>query len=350
MANLLPRPQPLPARSLFLVGAALLTLYLFGLRDLSGVTNAVLLGFAGVVFAVLLDLPAARLSRHLPRPLAVIVVLVLLGIAAFFSARLTFPTLAHQFSILASQLPVGIERLWTALRRSPTVAFALPAQIDFSRIGTSVFGHVVPFLGGALAALGGLGIVVTIGAFLCANPAGDLQTLDALVPARHRDRVHDILRRSSELLRRWIAGSLVQMTIVGILTSLGLLVAHVHGWLALGFLAFAGALVPYLGSVVVGAAIAAAGLADSPQRALVAVAVYAVVQVLLGALIGPLVNRAAIRTSPTLLLIFQFIMGASFGVLGVLLAQPLLAVATVVVESSNERPAGTTATNSRPPA
>ena len=41
--------------------------------------------------------------------------------------------------------------------------------------------------------------------------------------------------------------------------------------------------------------------------------------------------------STTLLLIFQFIMGASFGILGVLLAQPLLAVAAVTLQTMNER-------------
>jgi predicted PurR-regulated permease PerM len=336
VARVLPRSPPSQARSLFLGGAGLLALYLFALKDLSGVTNAVLLGFAGTVVAVTLGIPAAWLSKRMPRPLAVVVVLVVLGGALFFAARLSIPTLAHQFSVLASQVPAGADKLWSALRRTPAMARALPETIDLSRLGASAFGHVLPFVSGALSVLGGLGIVVTIGAFLCADPEGDLHTLDALVPERHRERIHEIVRRSGLLLRRWIGGSLVTMAIMGVLTSLGLLLVGVHGWLALGLLAFAGALVPYLGPVVVGAAIVATGLADSPKRALIALGVYLLVQVVLGSLIGPLVSKAAIRTSPTLLLIFQFIMGASFGVLGILLAQPLLAVATVIVETTNE--------------
>lgn len=335
MAHTLRRSPASPARTYFVVGAGLIVLYLFVLRDLTGVTTALLLGFAGVVFAVLLDLPASRLARHMPRPLAVILVLVLLVLFTFVSARLTLPALVRQFGTLAAQLPVGIDRLWAALRRSP-VARALPAQLDFSRVGVSAFGHVFPFLSGALAVLGSLSVVMTIGAFLCASPESDLRTVDDLVPRRHRDRVHAMLARSADLLRRWIAGSVVTMAITGVLTALGLLVIRMHGWLAIGFLAFVLAIVPYLGSVIVGLAIAAVGLADSPKRALLAVGIYAAVQVLHGVVISPYVNKVAIRTSPTLLLIFQCIMAASFGVLGVLLAQPLLAVATVVVETSNE--------------
>jgi predicted PurR-regulated permease PerM len=350
MAQVLRRSPPSAARSLFLGGVALLALYLFGLRDLAGVTNALLLGFAGVVFAVLLDLPAAPLAKRMPRSIAVVLSLLLFGLVLFLCARWTLPTLARQFATLAAQVPLGIQRLWTALRRSPTIARALPEHVDLSRFGASAFGYLFPFLSGALALLGSLGIVVSIGAFLCADPEGDLRTLEALVPPRRRDRVREIVQRSAALLRRWLAGSLVTMAIVGVLTALGLLLARVHGWLALGFLAFLGALVPYLGSVVVGVAIAAAGLADSPKRALMAVGVYVVVQLLLGSVISPLVSRASIRTSPTLLLMFQFIMTASFGVLGILLAQPLLAIATVVVEGMNEGAGDIGAANGDPPA
>jgi predicted PurR-regulated permease PerM len=337
VARVLPRSPPSQARSLFLGGAALLALYLFGLRPLAGVTNAALLGFAGVVVAVMLDIPTAPMAKRMPRPVAVILVLLVLGLALFVTVRLAVPSLARQFGVLASQLPVGAERLWNALRSQPALARALPEELDLSRVGASAFGQVLPVVSGTLALLGGLGIAVTIGAFLCADPEGDVQTLDALVPARHRERVHEMVRRSAALLRRWISGTLVTMVIVGVLTSVGLLAVRVHGWLALGLLSFAGTAVPYLGSVVVGAAILAAGLAESPKRAMIGLGVYVIIQALLGSVIQPLVNRVAIRTSPALLLIFQFIMAASFGVLGVLLAQPLLAVATVILETTNDQ-------------
>jgi predicted PurR-regulated permease PerM len=332
--------QPGQARALFLAGAGLLALYLFGLRDLAGVTNALLLGFGGVVFAVLLDLPVSLLARRLPRPLSVILVLLVLGAAVFVAARWTLPALARQFTILATQLPRGLERLWVALRRSPMVAQVLPEHLDLSQIGSSAVSHVFPFLSGSLALLGGVGLIVAIGSFLCADPASDLEMLDAVVPVRHRERVHDMLTRSAELLRRWLRGSLASMAVVGVLTSIGLLLVHVHGWLALGALAFVGAIVPYLGEVVVGTAIVAAGLADSPRRALLGIVAYALVVVLEGGVLGPLISKASIRTPPTLLLIFQGVMASSFGVLGIVLAQPLLAVVVVAIQTGNERRRG----------
>jgi predicted PurR-regulated permease PerM len=339
MTRIHPRSAPSQTRSLFLAGAGLLLLYLFALKNLSGVTNAILLGFAGAVFAVMLDLPVARLARHIPRPVGVVLVLSSLAVAVFLVGRWILPSLAHQFATLASQLPAGLDRMWLALRRSPAVARALPERIDLTRLGTHAFGQMMPFLSGALSLVSGIGVVALIGAFLCADPKGDLQTLDAFLPARHRERVHEALHRCALLLRQWLGGTLRAMVIVGVLTSFGLLAVGVHGWLALGVLAFVGVMVPYLGSALVFVAIAAAGLADSPKRALLGVLVYAVIQALLGTVIQPLIFRSTVRTSPALLLIFQFIMAASFGVLGVLLAQPLLAVLTVFLESTREESA-----------
>src|SRR4051812_47762820 len=128
MARVLLRSPPSQGRSLFLGGAALLVLYLFGLRPLAGVTNAVLLGFAGAVFAVMLDIPTARLARRMPRSVALILVLLVLGLGLFVAARMAVPTLARQFGVLASQWPVGAERLLAALRQSPMAARALPER------------------------------------------------------------------------------------------------------------------------------------------------------------------------------------------------------------------------------
>jgi putative permease len=335
MARVEPRAPASQARSLFLAGAGLLALYFLGLKQLSGTTNAVLLGFAGAVFAVMLDLPVGRLARRMPRPAAVVGVLLALGVATFFVARWILPELAHQFAMLGAQLPAGLDRLWSALRGSPALARALPERLDLARLGRSAFGHVLPFLSGALSLVGGIGVVVMVGAFLCADPEGDLRTLDALVPARHHERLHHAVRRSAEVLRSWTGGTVLSMAIVGVLTSIALGIIGIHGWLALGVLAFVGTVVPYLGSALVGVAIFAAGLADSPRRAILGVAAYAAVQVLLGAVIQPMVFRSTVRASPVLLLLFQFIMAASFGVLGVLLAQPLLAVLIVLLQASH---------------
>ena len=57
-----------------------------------------------------------------------------------------------------------------------------------------------------------------------------------------------------------------------------------------------------------------------------------VLQQLEGNLIQPVVMRRAVHLKPALLILWQFVMGAAFGVPGLVIATPVLAVVKVGVE------------------
>ncbi len=59
---------------------------------------------------------------------------------------------------------------------------------------------------------------------------------------------------------------------------------------------------------------------------------YFVIQALEGYLITPFIQQKVVSLPPALLLTAQLIMGASFGILGFLLAVPLVVVVMVLVQ------------------
>jgi len=75
-----------------------------------------------------------------------------------------------------------------------------------------------------------------------------------------------------------------------------------------------------------------AGLAVSPRVGLAAIVVFIVGQALHSVVIAPLVFRRTVQIPPALLLLSEIVMGASFGVLGIIAAHPLLAAALAVIE------------------
>jgi predicted PurR-regulated permease PerM len=311
------------------------------------VSDALLLGFAGILFAVMLDIPVEYLARHMPRVVAVLLVLGV-GSALFaLGLRLALPVIGHQFAVVVGAVPAGLERLLDWWNRSGAVprSFSVP-NLQLSDVLSTVAGQVVPVVSGTLAVVAGVSVVVTMGAFLCVDPHADRRVLEALVPQTQRSLVHARWSGVAWALRRWVAGSLITMALVGSLTALGLLAVGVHGWLGLGMITFFTTAVPYLGSVVSGLAVFGAGLADSPGKALLGLGIFAAVQALQGSVISPIVNKAAVHTPPAILLVCQIVFAASFGVLGILLAQPVLAVALVLIEpnaikdSSSSSPPG----------
>jgi predicted PurR-regulated permease PerM len=175
-------------------------------------------------------------------------------------------------------------------------------------------------------------VLVAVALFVSVDPRSELRWVARLVPPRYEGEYWRLVARLGRTLRQWLLGMIVTMTIVATLTGLGLLLVGVPSWLALAFLTFVTGFVPYLGAFITGVVVLGAGLAVSAHAALAALAVFIGGQVLQGVLIAPVVNRRASRMPPALLLTWQLVMTASFGVLGLLAAQPLLAVALVMID------------------
>ena len=88
---------------------------------------------------------------------------------------------------------------------------------------------------------------------------------------------------------------------------------------------------PYVGAVSSSVPGLLIGLGQSPNHFFMALAVYVGVHVIEGYLVQPVVMRRAVETNPALLLFFQALMGALFGLLGLIVATPLLTVLQIIV-------------------
>ncbi|MFW5823984.1 MAG: AI-2E family transporter, partial [Marinobacter sp.] len=73
------------------------------------------------------------------------------------------------------------------------------------------------------------------------------------------------------------------------------------------------------------------GWAEGPTLLLWVLLLYLVIQTLESYLITPLIEQSNLDVPPALLLSAQFLLGLMFGILGLLLAAPLLVVALVLV-------------------
>ena len=126
------------------------------------------------------------------------------------------------------------------------------------------------------------------------------------------------------MLRKWVGGIIMAMTIMGTLTGVGLLIVGIEQWLLLGVLTFLGTFVPYVGAIASAVPGLLAGLAQSPRHMALAGAVYVGVHLVEGYLVEPLVMRRAVDLKTALLLVGQGLFGAVFGLMGTVVATPLI--------------------------
>jgi predicted PurR-regulated permease PerM len=100
-----------------------------------------------------------------------------------------------------------------------------------------------------------------------------------------------------------------------------------------GLLAF----LPNIGAPISGALMILVGFSGGTDMGIYCIVVYLVVQTVDGNIIVPMVAKKTVDLAPALVLGAQLIMGALFGILGLALADPLVALIKIALERQSAR-------------
>jgi len=137
-------------------------------------------------------------------------------------------------------------------------------------------------------------------------------------------------------MRRLMAGRLLGMTIEGVTMGVALAIYGVPMAALLGLITGLLAFLPNIGAPISGAIMIMVGFSGGTHMGIYCIVVYVVVQTIDGNVIVPMVAKRAADLAPALVLGMQLIMGALFGILGLALADPLLAMLKVLLERQSE--------------
>jgi predicted PurR-regulated permease PerM len=299
--------------------------------------EVVLLAFLAVLIAVVFSFPVGWLSRIIPRGLAVLLVLLALIGAAVGLAALAAPTIDREVEQLRDSAPQAVSKIQGWMRRVESTTGGgggqkqSPAQRApevAAKVGEKALPALVAIVSGVTAVI----LVIVLGAFLVYQPDIYRRGIRLLVPVKHQNTFDEAWRRVGEGLRKWVGGIVISMTIMGTLAAVGLLIVGIDQWLLLGVLTFLGTFVPYVGAIASAVPGLLAGLAQSPRHFVLAGAVYLGVHLVEGYLVQPVVMRRAVDVRPALLLAGQGVFGAVFGLMGTVVATPLIVCLQTLTE------------------
>jgi predicted PurR-regulated permease PerM len=172
-----------------------------------------------------------------------------------------------------------------------------------------------------------LTIVVTI--MLLANPTPYRRIFILLFPAFYRPRIHEILQECEETLGGWAIGILFNMTIIAIMSGIGLWGLGVQLPLANALIAGVLTFIPNVGPTLSVVPPAALALLDAPWKALAVVVLYVAIQQIESNILTPLVMERQVSLLPAITLLSQVAFATFFGLLGLFLALPIVVVAQV---------------------
>lgn len=295
-----------------------------------------LLIFGGIVFAAILDGGTRLLGKVLPIGRGWRLLIVSLLALAFIAGTIWFAgvQLTSEFARLRDIVTLQVNRLLElGAAYGLGVETVQPQQLLEQAM--SSLGRLTSAVSSVLGGLTTLSMIVIIGLFIAIEPRIYERGMAWMLPSDMRARYFRTSDRIGKTLRHLMAGRLLGMAVEGVGTWLLLLVGGVPMAALLGLLTGILAFLPNIGAIISGALIILIGFSVNVETGLWAVAVYLIVQIVDGYLIVPYVAKKTVDLAPALVLGAQVIFGALFGILGLALADPLVAMVKAALDQKS---------------
>jgi predicted PurR-regulated permease PerM len=299
----------------------------------------ILLIVGGAIFAVFLDGGVRLLGRFLPIPRGWRLLLVLLLGFGFIGWVFWFAgtTIAAQAEALRAVVTAQFNRLMDFASSLGLVPHEPASDIGSQLLGG--IGRLTTAVGTAIGAVTSMIAMIVIGIFLASEPRIYDRGIAWMLPLRFRAGFYRVAEHVGFTLRRLLFGRLVGMIFEGFFTWFMLSIGGVPMAALLGLVTGVLAFIPNIGAITSGVLMVAVGFSAGPHQGLYAIFVYFLVQNIDGYLVLPYIARKTVDLAPAVVLAMQLLMGALFGILGVLFADPILATLKVVLVDLSRRQA-----------
>ena len=153
-----------------------------------------------------------------------------------------------------------------------------------------------------------------------------------MAPARHRARAAVVIDRIGETLEHWLIAQMITMAAVFIVTWIGLKIIGIESSFILGVQAGLLAFIPTVGALIGGLIVVLASLASGWVAAASALVLFLCIHAMESYLLTPMLQRQALEIPPATLFAFQILLGVVFGIWGITLALPLIAIVKVLID------------------
>jgi predicted PurR-regulated permease PerM len=295
--------------------------------------------FVAVLVTVLIAMPLAAAATRLER----------YGVPRFAGALIgLLAGVGVVAGVLALVIPPFVDELELFVDEVPTIVTDLESSIG-GLLGTSgtevqefLQGYVdeperlvgpLTSIGFSVATLLGAILLILITAYYMAvRPQPLLNGITALFPPSRRPWAQHVMDRLHDAWVGWMQGMVADMVITGVLLYVGLTIIGLD--FAIFFAVFSAILVvvPYFGAIIGAFPPTLFALADSPEKALLTLGVYVLVQQIEGNVTIPLVMAERVKLHPAVVAIGVVVVGQLFGFIGLFVAVPLLSLIIILAD------------------
>lgn len=301
--------------------------------------------FIGFVIAWLFNPLVVKLeNRGWNRAVAsmVIFLVFILIIFAFFS--MLIPTIYTQLNDLIASLP-GIFNSLKNWITNFLNNFNSSDMVDVASIETNIFksmedlgtnittnlpSMIMNIVGVVFSGLGTMAISLVVGLYLLFDFNNATDHLLKYIPKTHKYEIETLINQIGEELRKCVRGTLTIACMVFVCDSLGFALAGLKAPILFGLLCGITDLIPYIGPYIGGAAAVIVGFSQNPMTGIIVLSVAVIVQLIENYVLQPVVMSKTVELHPVTIIIGLLIFGHFFGIIGMILAMPIMSLIKVV--------------------
>ncbi len=292
------------------------------------------------IFAILLNRVVNFLHRYkLNRVLAIVITIILtmtfFGMLVFFIASQmsmfseAFPELKEKFNELLSMIVSWVSSEFN-ISTSNIDSWIKQTKQDAVENSNLLIGKTLTTVSGLLIVI--LLLPVYIFMLLFYKPLL-LEFIKKLFHRTEHGTVAEVLVESKTVIQSYLIGLLIETAIVAALNAIGLLILGVDYAILLGFIGALLNIIPYVGGLIaLSLAVVMALVTKPPTYALLVMAMFLLIQLIDNNFLVPKIVASKVRLNALVSLIAVLCGGALWGIPGMFLSIPLLAIIKVIFD------------------
>ena len=282
------------------------------------------------------------LKKKVPKVLAILIIFSIIIALLIVIIFLVIPSLINQLTILYNEVPNIFEEYQSIILslRPQLSNFINPANVEilikenFSEMQKNILGfsqNIIFYLSGALSSITfGMVIIPLILFYLLRDILLFKENLYNFVSKKNKGEFKEIVERIDRIISGFIRGRLVICTIVGLLIGLGLYLLNLKFALIIGIISGVLNIIPYLGPIF-GLFLALIFALGQPWWTLLLILILFIFANQVEAIyLNPAILGKELGLHPLTVIFSMLVCGQILGILGVLIAVPLVAILKVL--------------------
>jgi predicted PurR-regulated permease PerM len=280
-----------------------------------------------LVISVLAD-PAIDFLKRLRFPRVLSTILIYVLIFSIFGGLIYFiiPFFAFEIQQFTQLFPQYFEKIAPPLSGLGVEAFesmeVFTGTIEgwLMRASSNIFNAIAVIFGGIISTM----TIFMLAIFLSIEEKGVDDIIALLSPKKYERIVLAIWKKSKLKVSKWFGMRLILSVFVGLLTFIACHILNVRYAVSFGLLVGISDIIPIIGPVFSGVVIILFCALESWVKALFIMIILVLIQQIEGSILTPILTKKVIGLPPALVLVALLIGGRLWGVLGAILAIPLL--------------------------